>query len=164
MSKGGIMKNKKNQEKQKAATSRNNFGQRVWRIAAIAVVVVFAVLMVGGLIKAHYIRSSFAKPTQAQIDYATKIATEKLKSSGGNSSMFQIRVGSRMRRLHEDGANRTIIQVSFNNNVASHTYLIDVNTGEVLLHSETDTYIAFGEHKKKRYHDDREFFEHDKIK
>ena len=155
------MKKKENEEKQ---DSKNKPNQRIWKGISIAVIILFAIIIIGGLIKAFYIRSSFIKPTQTQIDYATKIATEKLQSSGGNSSMFQIQVGRKMRRLHEDGINMTIMQVSFNNNVTSHTYLIDVNSGKVLLHSQTDTYIAFGEHQKKSRYGGHKFFGYDKIK
>ena len=158
------MKNQKNEEKQKFMAAHKIHGQRIWKIVAIAVIVVFVLLILGGLIKAYYFRSSLIKPTQAQIDYATKIATEKLQSMGVNSSAFQIEVGRKMRRLHQEGTERTIMQVSFYNNVTSHTYLIDVNTGEVLLHSETDTYIAFGEHQKKRYGNEHVFFEHYNVK
>ena len=158
------MKKQKNELKHQSKIDSDHHGKRIWKIIAIAVIAIFALIIAGGLIKAHYIRSSFVKPTQAQIDYAAKIATEKLQSSGGNSSMFQIQVGRKMRRLHEDGINMTIIQVSFNNKVTSHTYLIDVNSGKVLLHSQTDMYIAFGEHQKKSRYGDHKFFGYDKIK
>ena len=133
-------------------------GNRIWKIVAIAVIAVFAVLIIGGIIKAHYIRSSFVKPTQVQIDYAAKIATEKLQSMGENASAFQIQTGKRMRTHKENGVSRTIIQVSFSNNSTTHIYLVDVNSGEVLLHSETNIYIAFGEHQKKRFGDEHFFY------
>ena len=140
------MKNK-NEEKQIASK------QKIWKVTAIAVVVLFVLLIAGGLIKAHYIRSSFIKPTQAQIDYTTKIATEKLQSMGINSSAFEIQAGRKMRILHENGIAKTIIQVSFYNDATTHTYLIDVNLGEILLHSETHTYGAWASHKIYDRHD-----------
>lgn len=146
------MKNQKNDKKQQSKINHQYQGKRIWKITAIAVIVVFALLMAGSLIKVYYFRSSFIQPTQAQIDYATKIATEKLKSSGGNLSMFQIHVGSRMRRSHEDGGNITILQVSFINNATSHIFLIDVISGKILLHSETEIYGTWAEHKTYNKH------------
>ena len=142
------MKNQKKEQKQK-----------IWKIVAIAMIVVFAALLAGGLIKAHYIKSSFVKPTQTQIDYATKIAAEKLQSMGGNVSSFQIQAGRRMRILHDNGITRTIMQVSFYNNATTHTYLVDIDSGEILSHSETDTYIKLEEHQKKRYYGEHKYFE-----
>ena len=137
------MKKTKKEEKIQSNASSNK-GRKVWKIVAIMVVVVFAALIVGGIMKAHYIRASFVKPTQDQVDYATKIATEKLESTGENASAFQIKAGDMMRKQPDDTASRTIIQVSFYNNATTHTYLIDVNSGEVLMHSETEVYIALG--------------------
>ena len=118
------MKYEKKDEKQKFTTASN---KRFWRILAVAVVVLFAVIIAGGLIKAHYIRSSFIKPTQNQINYATKIATEELQSTGRNASAFQFQVGRKMRKLHDDATTKTIIQVSFYNNATTHIYLVDIN-------------------------------------
>ena len=121
-------------------------------------IVIFALFVAGGLIRAYHFRSAFVKPTQAQIEYATKIATERLQASGANVSTFETHVGSRMMRLREEGSNRTVIQVSFTNSSTTNIYLIDINTGEVLLHSETDIYVPFGmplgEHKG-RYQENR---------
>ena len=112
----------------------------VWKIVAIAMVGVFAVLILIGMIKAHNIKSSFAAPTSAQIDYAKELAIDKFESIGGNTSAFQIRVEDRMRRPHDDISNRTILQVVFYNDTTTHLFLVDVNSGKVIMHSETEMY------------------------
>lgn len=118
-------------------------------------IAVFALILAGGIIKVYYFRSSFVKPAQMQIDYAKKIAAEKLQSMEINASAFQIQTGKRMRALKENGVSRTVMQVSFYNNSTTHAYLIDVNSGEVLWHSEIDIYIPFGEHKKSCYSEEK---------
>ena len=60
-----------------------------------------------------------------------------------------------MQRFRGDKASRTIMQVSFYNNATSHTYLIDVNSGDVLLHSQTDVYGAFGNSHNARHDEPR---------
>ena len=144
---------KKQKEERQTFSASNKF-ERVWKMVAIAVIIVFALLLAGGLIKAHYIRSSFVKPTQAQADYAAKIASEKLQSTGINPSAFQVQTGRMMRAMHYNADKKLMLQVSFYNNSTTHTYLVDVTSGEIILHSETDTYIAFGEHQNKRHYDD----------
>ena len=131
------MKNKKNEEKKKY----------IWKKVAIGVTAIFALVIIIGLIKAYYIRSSLIKPTQAQIDYAEKIATQKLQSMGIDSSAFQIQVGRKMRILHNNGIARNIMQVAFYNNSTTHTYLVDVNSGEILLQTETDLYGTLANNK-----------------
>ena len=111
------------------------------KVVAILVVIIFVLLIVGGLIKAHYIRKSFAKPTQQQVDSAAKIAKESLKSEGMDPAMFQMQSGSRLRVVKDErGVQKLIMQISFYNNSANHVYLIDVNSGKILLRSETDFY------------------------
>jgi len=149
------MKNRKREEKQQLIGASSNKGQRILKAVAIAVIVVFALVIIGGMMKVYYLKASFIKPTQAQIDYATKIATAKLQSAGGNASAFQVHVGRGMRKIHDDETARTLIQVALNNNVTSHAYLIDVNTGEVLLHSETDIYGTWTNNKMHNRHDSR---------
>jgi hypothetical protein len=113
---------------------------RIWKFVAIAVVVVFIGFIISGLIKAHQIRESFVVPTKTQMDYADKIAKEKLTAMIGNISGYQIQTSQRM-RIFQDGKERTIIQVAFQKNATTHTFLVDVSTGEVLLHTQTDIYI-----------------------
>ena len=138
---------------------KNNGKQKIWKIVAISVIAAFAVLVIIGIIKAHYIKSSFVKPTSAQISYATKIASDKLKSTGADVSSFQVQAGRKMHIMHDNGVSRTTIPVSFYNNSATHTYIIDINSGEVLLHSETNMHIPFGERQNKYPYDGHKPFE-----
>ena len=142
------MKRRENEEKQ---NSKKKSSQKIWKIVSVSVIILFVVIIIGGLIKALYIKSSFVKPTQEQIDFAGKIATERMKSMHQNASMFQMRTNM-MRKMHEDGKTRGMMQVSFYNNSTMHTFLVDVNSGEVLLHSETDVYGSWMNNQKYSHH------------
>jgi hypothetical protein len=131
---------KKEAEKPEAGRAQHGRTQNIWKILAIAVIVIFALFLVSGMVKYYYIRSSFVEPTQAQVSYAVKLATGKLESGGMNVSAFQVKVEEMMRRPHDDRENRSILQVLFYTNTTTHTYLVDVNSGEVILHSETEWY------------------------
>jgi len=147
------MKNQRSKEKQSSIITKVYQRKKVWKITAVAVIVLFVLLMIAGLIKVYYFRSFLIKPTQVQIDYATKIATEKLKSMGENASSFQTHVGKRIKRFRSDGIAKSIMEVSFYKDSTSHAYLIDVNSGEVLLHSETNTYGAWMNQKAYNRHE-----------
>ena len=134
------MARQSNRQKQKSVSANSGLGRRKWKIVAIAVFVIFVLLIIGGIIKIFHIKSSFEKPTQTQIDFASKIAAEKLKSSGINVSSFQMHTSTRAKRISNGGISRKVIQVAFYNSTANHVYLIDLSTGEVLLYSETDNY------------------------
>lgn len=127
-------------------------GKNVWKIVAISVIIVFAAFLIVGFFKAHHIKSSFVRPTQAQIDYTKGVAADKLQSAGVNVSGFQVEVIDRMPRQQNDGV-RNIIQVSFRNDSITHVYLVDVDSGEVLLHSETEFFGSFGDERKPLRHE-----------
>jgi hypothetical protein len=144
---------KKNQEKQKSESEEwlDDHGRRIWKILAISIIVVFAVFIILGIMKSHYIRSSFVKPTQEQINYAEKVASEKLQSTGVNASSFEFKASDRMRKINDDGT--TVMQVSFFNNSTTHMYLVDINSGEILMHSQTDIYKQLDTEHKAPPHD-----------
>ena len=148
-----MKKQQKEEEKSIINKIINNKGRRTWKIVAVAVIVIFVLIILGTIVKIYHFKSSFTKPTPTQIDYATKIATKKLQSSGGNVSAFEIRVGNRIKRMYDNEFSRSIVQVSFINNSNSHAYLIDVNSGEILLHSETDVYGTWASHKSNNHRD-----------
>jgi hypothetical protein len=115
----------------------------VWKLVAICFIVIFAIFIVFGLIRAYHSKSSFVIPSQDQKDLALKVATEKFVSSGGNLSDFKVIVSDRMHKSHDGKSD--ILQVSLYNNVINHVYIVDVDTGALLLHSETETFDGFKE-------------------
>ncbi len=120
---------------------------RLWKIIAISMIVLFAVFVAAGMLKAHNIRSSFKKPTQEQVDYAIKVAAEKLQAEGIEVSNLTSRAGSMVRNVRDNRPgsmpDRAIIQVSFYNDTASYTALIDVGSGEVVMHTNSMRYKGF---------------------
>jgi hypothetical protein len=144
------MKSERKEGKQKSTTAQKSMAPKVWKIVAIGVIAIFVLFIVVGLIKEHYIRSSFVRPTQAQIDYATRIARDRLQSSGKDVSSFHIEVGERMPRPPNDKNARTLLQVLFYNDTTTHAYLVDISSGEVIMHSETEIYKDFWKQDKKR--------------
>ncbi len=52
-----------------------------------------------------------------------------------------------IRKIPFDGSSQNIIQVSFNKNMTTHTYVIDIDSGEVIMHSQTDIYKELGKPK-----------------
>lgn len=145
------MKKQKNEVNKPSANEHKKM--KAWKIISVIVIMLFALVVVGGLIKAYHFKSSFAKPTQAQIDDAEKIAVKQLQSSGANVSAFQMHAGNKMRKFSDDGVSRNILDVSFSSNSTMHNYLIDLNSGTVLLHSETDFYGKWSNHKMYERHD-----------
>lgn len=120
-----------------------------WKMAAIAMILVFVIIIISGVIRVNKIRPSFEMPTQEQNDIALQLAGEKLNELGLNASDFKAEVGQIMRMpekkegkyWHRDEQKKQILQVAFSNNSTTHTFLVDINSSMVLLHSQTDFYV-----------------------
>lgn len=121
-----------------------------WKVIAIVAIVLFAVFVVSGLMKAHRFKNSFIKPTDKQLELAKDVAIKSLESTGANASEFKISFGKVMpRRLEEKSEqSKIIIPVSFSNNQTTHVYLVDADSGELLMHSQTDIYKQIGNQPK----------------
>ena len=120
----------------------NNSLHLFWKVVAIAVIVLFGLFIIGGLKRAHDIRSEFITPTKEQVDSAKQIAAIMFESKGNILSDFQIRVNEKIRKPHDVNKNdeKMILQVAVYNNTITHIYLVDVNSGKVVMHSETEFY------------------------
>jgi hypothetical protein len=116
----------------------------LWKTVAIMMIIAFAVLIIGSAIKAYHFRSSFMRPSESQIEYAKTVAIQKLQSMGINPADYQTRTPDEMRIIPTEGVKRSVLQVSFHNKETAHTFLVDVNSGDILLHTETDVYIPLG--------------------
>lgn len=127
-------------EEKKHIESKKSFN--IWKIISICMVIIFVFFIIIGLFKASHYRSSITKPTQAQIDSAKAIATEKLMSIGEDPTKYNISVANKMRKIPIDGQSNNILQVSFFSNLKTHSYIIDLNNNEVMVHTQTDIYRA----------------------
>jgi hypothetical protein len=145
MNRGKVMKkdtekiNVEKAETQKAEIHKTakKFGK--WKILAIAVIAVFVVLIAISAARFYYHRPTFIKPTHEQTDLAVHVATEKLQSLGIDEKTMQLNVAPGMRKF-QDG--KTLLQVNFKNVSTSHTFLVDIDAGVVVVHSQTDWYVA----------------------
>ena len=148
--KGEIMKVQKYNEKQKSRLPAENHGKRLWKIIAISFIVIFVLFIAVGVAKVYRYKSSLVKPTQDQIGFVTKIAADRLRTMGVNLTGLQVHEASKIRKLHEADAERSVMQITFSSSALSHTFLVDANTGEILMHSQTEIFVPFGEHDKRR--------------
>ena len=110
----------------------------LWRAVAIGMILVFCLFVAGGLIKLYHFKSELIKPSQAQIDTAITAAKDELIQLGQDSSGLSAKVADLMR--HPRGEQRNIIQVMLYNETVSYTFIVDVDTGKVILRTETVLY------------------------
>lgn len=124
--------------------SKQNLSYSKWKVVSIAVIVLFALFVVVGIIKAYHFRQPFTQATQSQAAHAKGIAIKKLQSMGENASNYEIRAAEKIRKFRMGNNSRSIMQVLFYSNKTMHVFLIDLESDELILHSKTEIYKEIG--------------------
>ncbi len=118
-----------------------NFFKKNWfKVTATIVVIIFALIVVSGLVRLSHYRSSFVKMDNAQIDTAKGIAVAALEAQGKNSSEYEVRVMPQFRKMQEKNDSISLVEVSFFNPSEMQLFLIDINSNEILMRTETNYY------------------------
>lgn len=112
----------------------------IWKIIAIAVIVLFVATVAFGVVKLHRFKQTLADPTPEQIASAEALATQDLEARGFDPAEYTIKVTPKVRGMQEAGENRNIIQVFAEGNASRHSYLIDTDSNSILLHTQTEVY------------------------
>ncbi len=122
----------------------------IWKVISVIFIILFVLALIGGLFRIYHFRASFTTPTQDQIDSAKAIVAQELRNKGDDINNYEIVVPKNIRKF--DGrmppppinifgrmeSPRSIIQLSLSNNSVRHSYLIDMDSGEVLIHSQIE--------------------------
>ena len=110
-------------------------------LTSIAIVVIFIAIIAIGVIRE---RSSEKKPipTDEQMTLTRNIISSSLKDGGDDISRYNLTFSKRVKYLEQYNESREILQVCLSGNATRHTYLIDLNTRHILMHTQTDIYTT----------------------
>jgi hypothetical protein len=115
-------------------------GRNIWKIFAIVVVIVFLLILAGGVMRLYRFKSEFTPATEAQIEAAKRLVTADLEARGLNTTDYDITVPDRIHDMDKKGTGRTMLPARAYSNSSKHDYLIDLEAGMIVMHSQTDTY------------------------
>jgi len=137
----------------------------IWKVVSVVFIFLFILVIAGGIFRVSHSRGSLMTPTQDQINYARDIVAAQLQDSGDNISDYKVTISNDIREfgpmpLDRRGfgpmmppqapskvpsqGTRNIIQVSLHKNSTMQLFLIDIDSGEILMHSRTDFYGGMG--------------------
>lgn len=111
-----------------------------WKGISIAFIALFCVILVFGIVRWQHFKPHHFVAQQSQIDLATKAVSDDLSSAGYNLSDYKIQVADSIRGFARDRQNENIIQVSLFGDSKMHQYLVDADSGKIIMHSETTFY------------------------
>ena len=116
----------------------------IWKIVAVVVVLVFALILAGGLLKLHKFKAEFTSATDAQIETARSLVTTDLQGRGLNATEYNITIPEKIRkmdkRMDRTGVQRTLLPANARSGTSKHDYIIDMDAGMIVMHSQTEAY------------------------
>lgn len=131
-------------DKSKKTEKRDNKADKkvhvFWKGISIAFIVLFGAILVFGIVRWHHFKPHHTAAQQSQIDLAKNAVSADLSSAGYNLSDYKIQVADTVRGFARDQLNKNIIQISLFGDSKMHQYLVDADSGKIIMHSETTFY------------------------
>jgi len=130
--------NKKSSGVETMAQKKQKTKHNAWKIISIIFIVVFVVILIGGLLRAYYFRTGSKSATPAQMELAKTVALSDLKNNGENITGYTVQVSNRIRMPPPNTLPRNITEVLIYNQSVRYNYIIDADTGKILVSMRTE--------------------------
>jgi len=112
----------------------------VWKIVSIVFIIIFLGILAEALIRHYHFKSYFTQPTEYQANMTRNAAIQDLSNRGEDTSQYKISVSEAIKPTSINEPIRNIIEVTAYNDTVMHLYIVDANTGEILMHSISESY------------------------
>jgi hypothetical protein len=133
-----MAKDKKNVNDKSHAENEIKKSRNVWKILAIVFVALFIVIMTLGVLRSHKFREPPLQLTQTQMDTVKSIALDDMAHNKNIIANYTIQTPGVAREIKTDSIKRNVTEVTIYNSTTRDMYIIDVNTGKILVYSETE--------------------------
>jgi hypothetical protein len=136
--------NQKNRKDNSYKTNKNNSehkmkkSRNIWKVLAIAFVALFIIIIAAGMLRSHKFREPPVQLTDIQIKNAESIALSDMTLRGSLPANYTIRSPGVARVINADNIKRNVTEVSIYNSTSRIMYIIDVDTGKILVYTNTE--------------------------
>jgi len=113
--------------------------KNVWKIVLSVFAILVILIIIGGAIKFLFFKESFIKTTNEQITSAKSLVSQALQAKGDNISNYNIKISEKIEQSDEKNESNTL-QVFLSNNSTMHSYLIDLDSNMIVMHTEKEIY------------------------
>jgi hypothetical protein len=111
-----------------------------WKFVSIFFILLFLLVLLGGLWRAYHFKPSFIPANASQIETVRSIALDDLQKRGENVSSYTVKVSKDLREIYPGSEQKKVLEVSVYNASERHLYIIDIQSEAVLLYSKTNFY------------------------
>lgn len=113
---------------------------RFWKCTAIIFIILFVVIVILGIIRANQFRPEYSAVQPQQIELAKKSIAQDLSSRGDDINNYTLHTPDMTRKFAKDHLSKNIIQIVLSKGSTTQHYLVDAESGKILMRSETVVY------------------------
>ncbi|HLC47073.1 MAG TPA: hypothetical protein VJI75_05055 [Candidatus Nanoarchaeia archaeon] len=133
----------------KGMTSRADIGSAqhrpgrislLWKSIAVIFLMLFCSIIILGILRWNYYRPSYHSIDSVQKELAMNLISQDMGSSGKNISEYKTLVSNMTHKFARGRVNKNTLQVSLYSPSSRHQYIIDIDSGTIVMHSETLVY------------------------
>ncbi len=126
------------------ATKNQNSVNR-WKIVSLIFIALFAILLIVTLVRFRHPGPEMTPATPEQIEAAKSAVIQQLQASGYSPGNYKIEASSELGHMGE--ARKAVIRVTAGNDTSRQFFLVDVETGRIVLHDLSERYEWMAEMK-----------------
>jgi hypothetical protein len=119
-----------------------------WKIVSLIFIALFAILLIVTLVRFRHPGPEMTPATTEQIDSAKSIITQKLQAEGYNITNYKVEAASELGHMGE--LQKAVIRVTAQNDTSRQFFLVDVETGKIVMHDFSERYDWMAEMKQPR--------------
>ncbi len=128
--------------------TKNQSSVNRWKIVSLIFIALFAVLLIVSMVRFSHSRPPLTPATPEQMESAKAIVEQDLQANGDNISNYKIEAASELGHIGE--SQKSLLRVAAENDTSRHFYLVDVETGKIVLHDSSERYGWMAEMKPPR--------------
>ncbi len=125
--------------------TKNQSSVNRWKIVSLVFIALFAILLIVTLVRFRHPGPEMTSATPEQMESAKAVVEQSLQADGYNVADYKVEAGSEAG--HMGDAKKEVIRVTAENDTSRHFYLVDVETGKVVLHDSSERYGWMAEMK-----------------
>jgi hypothetical protein len=126
--------------KKKSNKRSKKNGMNIIKITSVVIVAIFIIIIVLGLIKDKQSEPKVVSPTENQLMMVKTIIESSLQNSGDNISNYQFIASKKIIIFVQENNSSETLRACLFNNTTKHIYFIDLNTKQIIMHTQTSTY------------------------
>ena len=122
----------------------------MWKVISLIFISIFCIVVILNLVRFYHASSSSVDATPEQVQMAEALIQADLHARGGDISAYHVDIAPIVRTHDVGGQEEAVIHASLSTPTSQESYLIDLDKGEIVMHSMTVYYDWMTDENNRR--------------